>query len=467
MFLLTTVVLCAALGPLQDSEPMITISEHLDAQKALLASCEQTALGRVEFYDREWTKLARANLRAARIDEAADCLRRTNLSDTAMLELARDPEFAVVLGTPWADVFGEEALLRREKLHARRAGRNRLLVIDRDVLREAEYPGSFAEHQEITQEEVWLKPRWMREGSYRGVTFNPHRRELIVSEFGGLVSVLDPEGEELGYFLASKDAERFELSLGLGDDQDVLVGHSTWARALQAWRRDETGDWRPYWYRRFELPAAVDDSAIGDVDGDGAWEVLVNYNGSSGTDVLSSSGTWLGNYPSQSGKFICTQRSSDRDQDRAFSIRPLGQGEYILDMLAEGGEWSELCRLPFYPCEMAAAADDLLLAGYTEDLGGVLAGLSLDGETRWTLEVGDFKFAKDIECGPQGLVAVTGHDELHLLRAQDGQRLALAWFREPSKVATVHDSAWIDGADGVRLVVATNAGLFAYDLRNR
>ena len=320
MFLLSTLGFCTALAVPQGSEPIeaeptITISEHLDAQKALLASCEQTALGRVEFYDREWTKLARANLKAARIDEAADCLRRTNLSDTAMLDLAQDPEFEVILGTPWADVFGKEALLRREKLHARRAGRNRLLVIDRDVLCEADFPGEFAEHQEITQDEVWLEPRWRRGGMYRGVTFDARRRGLIVAESSGLVTTLDLEGEEVGCFLASQDAERFELSLGLGGDQDVLVGHSTWAGALQAWRRVGAGDWCPYWYRRFELPNAVDDSAIGDLDGDGDWEVLVNYNGSSGTDLLSSSGAFLENYPSQSGTFICTQRGSKQGQD--------------------------------------------------------------------------------------------------------------------------------------------------------
>ena len=143
----------------------------------------------------------------------------------------------------------------------------------------------------------------------------------------------------------------------------------------------------------------------------------------------------------------------------------LEPGEYALDMFAAGGDWSELCRVPFFPCEMAAGTDGLILVGRTEDLGGVIAGMSLGGETLWTLETGGFNRANDVECGPHGLVAVTGHDELHLLRARDGERLATVWFREPSKVPTVHDSAWIDDGDGVHLAVATNSGLFVYEVR--
>jgi len=500
------------------------ISSHLrllDSQKTLIASGEASSNGHAALYADAWRDLARRYAAMGQSAEAADCLRRSQLSADDLEALTLEPAFADIKASRWGDVFGDAALASRREQEASRiamarkyveldklsmaelvfrdpivsdATRRRLLESgdfpelagESGTRKHAEAMKLFASAQSITQDGSLLTPLWARDrGNARGVFVDDATSEILITEVSGEISRIDCEGLSTGSFMATSDAARFQIIPAGAPAGDLLIGYKRWAHSLGAWKRDAQGGWASRWLLKHDLPAAINDVATGNLGLDGEWVILVTYNGGAGTDLLDAGGNLLWRNDKLRGKQVLIASLDGDEEPEAFVLN--GNTITIINRVGDalGHIWS-----PIYGIQLAAAGDCLLIAGPDPGNGGGgrLVAVERDGRVRWSTDLARLGHPTSLAPGPGGIVSVTGKDILHIVALEGGQLVASVDFEAgaardldrrteqragwdskllgerptPAGGSFVYQAAWSEMGSELQLLVATRVGLFVY-----
>jgi thiol-disulfide isomerase/thioredoxin len=133
-----------------------------------------------------------------------------------------------------------------------------------------------------------LEPVWSVSGAYRSVTTDPKGRSIFAVDSRGRCNVLDPDGKTIRTFpmkVGGNGPIARVARLAGGSEGFFVFGG--WGPSVTALKGDGTKLWEEVGGQ------GVDDVWAADIDGDGADEAIVGYNGSTGLHAFSPEGKRL------------------------------------------------------------------------------------------------------------------------------------------------------------------------------
>ena len=226
---------------------------------------------------------------------------------------------------------------------------------------------------------------WSVSGSYMSVASDPKGRSIDAVQAQGRCDVLDIEGKTIRTFPIKVDGHGFtaRITRQAGGSEGFLVfGH--WGPSVAALRGDGTKIWEEVGGQ------GIDDAWAADLDGDGADEAIVGYNGGTGLHVFSSGGkrlwqrTEIGN--------VWNVTAGDLDGDGTLEVLSTSNQSKVHVFAAKDGKPLTTFDPGIFPTKVRVARGrakppskgDLLLVAGSDQQGEVLVALGGDGKALWT-----------------------------------------------------------------------------------
>jgi len=132
-----------------------------------------------------------------------------------------------------------------------------------------------------------LEHAWTARGAYSGAVTDAKNEAIYALQKGGRCDVIDLAGKSVRRFRLEGPNNKNVRLARWGAGAEGLVTFSTWGQSVLASKGDGTKLWEETGGQ------GVDDVWAADLDGDGADEVIVGYNGATGLHVFSSTGKRL------------------------------------------------------------------------------------------------------------------------------------------------------------------------------
>jgi outer membrane protein assembly factor BamB len=277
-----------------------------------------------------------------------------------------------------------------------------------------------------------LEEAWSVKGSWTGVASNGDK---------GTIYVIDPYGKCAEVDLTGKIQREFEVPEGSasilrlarlpGKAGKALLTFSRWGDELRAYDLNGKQLWK------YPGRDGIDDVWAGDLNGDGADEVIVGYNGDTGLHVLDGSGKLLWKSTAIANVWhVCAGDVLGEGKAQVVTTSARGKvhvfgadGKKIKDL--DAGFYASMVRIGTAPGKDGAAmvfvAGSVLGGGEAGELQRIqilAAALSGTGMKKWSLSLPTDVVSADVAQGRPWLAVGMSSGQVHVVDTDKGEIIA-------------------------------------------
>jgi hypothetical protein len=299
---------------------------------------------------------------------------------------------------------------------------------------------------------------WSLEGAWSGVTSDPSTGAIYAIDRKGKCVEVDTAGKQQREIkLPQGGGSTLRLASLPGNRAKILLAFTQWIGTLRAYDLNGTLLWT--------YPDGIDDVWADDLNGDGADEVIVGYNGSGGVHVLDGQGKLLWKSTAIANVWhVCAGDTLGQGKPQVVTTSAIGQvhvfdagsGKRLKDV--DAGCYATMVRVARAAKKGQA---DLLLVGGTPpgaDDKEVLNALNLDGSKKWSLSLPSDPDSAQVAPGRPWLALGLRGGEVDVVDIDKGENIARV--KNPAMAVEV---GWVTkGLDAPLLLVASGGKLRAY-----
>jgi thiol-disulfide isomerase/thioredoxin len=299
-----------------------------------------------------------------------------------------------------------------------------------------------------------LERVWSVSGRYLSVATGPKGRSIYAVDARGHCDVLDLNGKTTRTFPIAVGGRAITARVArqAGGSEGFLV-FGPWGPSVAALKGDGTKLWEEVGGQ------GVDDVWAADLDGDGADEAIVGYNGATGLHVFSPEGkrlwkrTDLGN--------VWNVTAGDLDGDGKLEVVTTSAGGKVYRFAAKDGTPLTTLEPGIYATKVRIASGraeppskgDLLLVVGSEQQGETIVALGGDGKVLWTTKLpASPASCQSLAISPDGTRAAMGFQGGRVCVVDVGHGRIVGQVADQGFVPAVAWAVRGDGLDDLLLV---------------
>ena len=375
-----------------------------------------------------------------------------------------------VEGIPQTVIIGKDATTQVVHIGAS-PGLKQTLRKELDSLLEgknlaAETLKDFEEQQKEMEEEAeafeafGTKLAWERDGQFHGLAIDNASGTIFATLDRGVLMKLDQTGKPTAEKFQANGSEIRLANLVAGDEREI-ISFDPWGTAVEA--RNSVG--QELW--SYDVGHGVDDVWAHDLDGDGADEVIIGYNGTGGLHVLDRRGKLKWKDTSIGNVWHVAAGNVDDDKDIEV-VTTSARG--MVHIFSPEGKNKHNRSVPLYAnmVRISPKKNDtpskILAAGSADRESMVM--IDGDGKVDFQLDLpaaGDANVdnVRISETRPWAAVAMRG-GYFHVVDLDQGKRIASV-----SEKSLVPSVGWLERDNASPLMVVTTAtGIKAFEIVN-